>query len=148
MSIASPTAPEADRHFAAQTTFARYATALDEHDLAALETLHDPAATWTFTTAGQPDLALIEGRSAILDFVTHAPHRPEERQRHVVTNIDVLPRGGKEVDATGYLVLVSNVNGTATITATGIIRTRLTRAADQWRILTLAIEFDSAPTAA
>jgi 3-phenylpropionate/cinnamic acid dioxygenase small subunit len=147
MSTASSTMTEAERHVAAQTAFARYAAALDDHDLAALEALHDAAATWTFTTAGQPAVALIEGRGAILDFVAGAPHGPDERQRHVVTNIDIVQGGGDEVDATGYLMLLSAVAGAVTVVATGAIRMRLARGADRWRILTLAVEFDSAPAA-
>ncbi|MFS4506192.1 nuclear transport factor 2 family protein [Clavibacter sp. Sh2141] len=149
MSAPSSTVTEVDRHLAAQVVLARYAAALDEHDLAALEALHDVAATWTFTTAGQPALALIEGRTAILDFVRGAPRTPEERQRHVVTNVDVLPGGGDEgeVEARGYLVLMSVVSGSVTIVGTGTIRLRLVRDADRWRILALAVEFDSAPAA-
>jgi 3-phenylpropionate/cinnamic acid dioxygenase small subunit len=147
MSAPSSTVTEVGRHLAARVVLARYAAALDEHDLAALEALHDVAATWTFTTAGQPAVALIEGRTAILGFVRGAPRTPEERQRHVVTNVDVLPGGGTDVEARGYLVLMSVVSGSVTIVGTGTIRLRLVRDADRWRILALAVEFDSAPAA-
>jgi len=54
MSVGSVMGTGVARRLAAQAAFARYAAALDEHDLAALKALHDEDATWTFATAGQP----------------------------------------------------------------------------------------------
>jgi hypothetical protein len=44
-------------------------------------------------------------------------------------------------------MLLSAVAGSVTVVATGAIRMRLARGADRWRILALAVEFDSAPAA-
>jgi hypothetical protein len=50
---------ESAEHFAIQQTLARYAFALDQHDLAALEQLLTGSATWTFSVA--PDLGQVLG---------------------------------------------------------------------------------------
>jgi ketosteroid isomerase-like protein len=147
MSVDSASLTEVNRHLAAQVAFARYAAALDKHDLAALEALHDEDTVWAFSVAGQPALGPIEGRGAILDFVANALHGPEERQRHVVTNIGIVEGRGDVLDATGYLLLTSNTNGVIAISATGAIRLRLTKVVGDWKISSLAIEFDSAPPA-
>jgi 3-phenylpropionate/cinnamic acid dioxygenase small subunit len=147
MSIDNTSSSDLARYLVAQVAFARYAAALDEHDLTALETLHDEDAAWTFSAPGQPALGRIEGRHAILDFVAHAAHAPEQTQRHVVTNISVVGGRGNVIEATGYLLLTSNASGVTVITATGTIRARLIQAVDQWKISSLAIHFDSAPPA-
>ncbi|GAA4561226.1 nuclear transport factor 2 family protein [Planotetraspora kaengkrachanensis] len=66
--------------FAVQQTLARYAFALDQQDLVALEGVLTEDATWTFTIAGAVDLGPFVGRAAILDFVRGAMDAQTDQQ--------------------------------------------------------------------
>jgi len=131
------------QHFAIQQTLVRYAYALDQHDLAALEQLFTSSATWTFSSAGQAALGPISGREAILDFVRGTLTEQAAQQRHNLANISVSAATAGTADAQAYLILTSSAGGAPSITATGFAMFKLEKSDSRWRIAELFLGFDN-----
>jgi ketosteroid isomerase-like protein len=129
---------------AVQQTLARYAFALDQHDLAALESVLTEDATWTITIAGGTDPGPLAGRVAILDFVRAAMETLNDGRKHHLTNTVVDSTGPDTAEAQAYLLLTSNATGSPTILATGSYAFTLRRVDHEWRIATLALGMDNA----
>jgi ketosteroid isomerase-like protein len=115
-------------------TLARYASALDQRDPAALEGVLTEDATWTFTTADGKTLGPIPGRAAILEFVAGAAAAQTAQQRHHLTNIVV--QGAGEVRA--YLMLTED----GRLATTGSFTFGLRCVQDEWRIADLRLDLD------
>lgn len=141
---ASASADAAD-HVAMQRVIARYAHALDQHDVAALAAVHTAGATWTFRFADTTDLGPIAGRDAIIEFVRTSQTRETEQHRHHLTNVVVDSTDGQTAEADASLLLTSvGQHGTARIVGTGSYRFRLRREGDAWRIDDLFLTTDNA----
>ncbi|MGA5299549.1 nuclear transport factor 2 family protein [Nucisporomicrobium flavum] len=125
-------------------TPARYAHALDQHDLAALADVLTEDATWTFTIAGAPGPGPVSGRAAILDFVRDATAAQAGVRRHHLTTVVA---GRADVGtATVYasLMLTSAAGGRVNVITTGRYTFTLRRAGGQWRIAELLLAMDDA----
>jgi ketosteroid isomerase-like protein len=135
---------EPAEHFAIQQTLARYAFALDQHDLAALEQILTGSATWTFSIAGQATLGPVSGREAILDFVRGTLEEQADQRRHNLVNISVFAATTSTADAQAYLMLTSSADGAPSIIATGFAMFKLEKSESGWRIAELFLGFDNA----
>lgn len=131
---------------AVQQALVRYAFALDQQDLAALESVLTENATWTFKFAGENDLGPITGRAAILDFVREAIDAETDQRRHNLVNLVVHSADADAGTALAhaYLMLTSNAGGGSGVIATGFYTFRLERDGGQWRIAELFLGTDNA----
>jgi ketosteroid isomerase-like protein len=129
---------------AVQQTLARYAFALDQQDLVALEGVLTEDATWTFTIAGEVDHSPFVGRAAILDFVRGAMDAQADQRRHNLINIVFHSTDAGTAEVRAYLMLTSNAGGSPSVIATGFYTFRLERAESEWRIAELFLGMDNA----
>jgi ketosteroid isomerase-like protein len=135
---------EPTEQFAVQQTLARYAFALDQQDLVALEGVLTEDATWTFTIAGEVDHSPFVGRAAILDFVRGAMDAQADQRRHNLINIVFHSTDAGTAEVRAYLMLTSNAGGSPSVIATGFYTFRLERAESEWRIAELFLGMDNA----
>ncbi|PRY41445.1 nuclear transport factor 2 family protein [Umezawaea tangerina] len=122
----------------------RYAFALDQQDLAELESVLTEDATWAFTIAGQSDLGPVTGRAAILRFVREAIDAETDQRRHNLVNVVLRGADAGTAVAHAYLMLTSNAGGGSGVIATGFYTFRLERAGGGWRIAELFLGTDNA----
>lgn len=122
----------------------RYAFALDQQDLAALEGLLTENARWTFKIAGENDLGPVVGRAAILEFVRAAIDAETDQRRHNLLNVVVHSGDATTAQAQAYLMLTSNAGGGSGVIATGFYHFRLDHARGEWRIAELFLGTDNA----
>jgi ketosteroid isomerase-like protein len=133
-----------EERFAVQQTLARYAFALDQQDLVALEGVLTEDATWTFTIAGEAEHGPFAGRAAILDFVRGALDAQTDQRRHNLINIVFDSADADTAVVRTYLVLTSNAGGSPSVIATGFYTFRLERGESEWRIAKLFLGMDDA----
>jgi ketosteroid isomerase-like protein len=130
---------------AVQQTPARYASALDQQDLVALEGVLTEDATWAFTVAGEGDRGPFAGRAAILDFVRGAMAAQTDQRRHNLVNTYVQAADAGTAVVRAYLMLTSNAGGSPSVVATGSYTFGLERGAEgEWRIAKLFLGLDGA----
>jgi ketosteroid isomerase-like protein len=132
------------QQLAVHRTLVRYAFALDQQDLTALESVLTENATWTVRVAGQDDLGPVTGRAAILDFVREAIKAETDQRRHNLVNLVVHSGDAGTALAQAYLMLTSNAGGGSGVIATGFYTFRLERADGEWRIAELFLGTDNA----
>ncbi|WP_249998534.1 nuclear transport factor 2 family protein [Actinoplanes sp. M2I2] len=132
------------QRFAVQDTLARYAFALDQHDLVGLERSLTEDATWTFTIAGGAGIGPVAGRPAILEFVRRATETQTDQRRHNLTDVVVRRSDAATAVARGYLMLTSNAGGGPSVITTGAYEWILRHVEGEWRIATLLLDMDNA----
>ncbi|MEH1169443.1 nuclear transport factor 2 family protein [Micromonospora sp. CPCC 205539] len=125
-------------------TLSRYALALDQQDLVALESLLTEEATWTFVIAGRANLGPFSGRTTILDFAQAAMSTQSDQRRHHLTNVTLRSADANAAVAQAYLMLTSNAGGRPNLIATGLYTFTLRRIDDEWRIAELVLGMDNA----
>jgi ketosteroid isomerase-like protein len=129
---------------AVQQTLTRYAFALDQHDLTALESVLTEDATWTFTIAGEAGLGPLAGRMAILGFVRAAMDAQTDQRRHNILNIAFADADADTTEVQAYLMLTSNSGGSPRVITTGFYTFTLKRVTGEWRIANLFLGMDNA----
>jgi ketosteroid isomerase-like protein len=129
---------------AVQQTLARYAFALDQQDLVALEGVLTEDATWTFTIAGEVDLGPFAGRVAILDFVRGTIDTQTDQRRHNLVNIVFRSADAGTAVVQAYLMLTSNAGGSPSMIVTGFYTFTLQHLKREWRIAKLFLGMDNA----
>ncbi|MTD54283.1 nuclear transport factor 2 family protein [Amycolatopsis pithecellobii] len=132
------------QQLAVHQVLVRYAFALDQQDLAALESVLTENATWTFKFAGQNDLGPVAGRAAILDFVREAIDAETDQRRHNLVNLVVHSADAGTALAHAYLMLTSNAGGGSGVIGTGFYTFRLEHDGGEWRIADLFLGTDNA----
>ncbi|MTD59119.1 nuclear transport factor 2 family protein [Amycolatopsis pithecellobii] len=135
---------DAGEQFAVRQALVRYAFALDQHDLAALEGVLTEDATWTFKIAGETDLGPVAGRVAILEFVRQAWDAETDQRRHNLVNVVFRSADSGRAVVHAYLLLTSNAGGGSGVIATGFFTFRLEHAGGEWRIADLFLGTDNA----
>jgi ketosteroid isomerase-like protein len=129
---------------AVQQTLTRYAFALDQQDLAALEGVLTEDATWMLTIAGEVDLGPLGGRVAIIDFVRAAMDTQTDQRRHNLINFLFQSAETGTAMVQAYLMLTSNAGGSPRIVATGFYSFTLRYVESEWRIARLFLGMDNA----
>ncbi|NBH12138.1 nuclear transport factor 2 family protein [Amycolatopsis sp. SID8362] len=132
------------RQLAVHQVLVRYAFALDQQDVAAVESVLTENATWTFKFAGENDLGPIAGRAAILEFVREAIDAETDQRRHNLVNLQVHSADADTALAHAYLMLTSNAGGGSGVIATGLYTFRLEHDGGEWRIADLFLRTDNA----
>lgn len=125
-------------------TLARYASALDQHDLEALGTVLTRDATWTFRIADAADIGPVVGREAIVEFVRHATDAEVDQRRHNLVNIAIDSADAQTARVNAYLMLTSNAGGSSSLIATGFYTFELQHTEGEWRIADLFLGADNA----
>jgi ketosteroid isomerase-like protein len=133
----------AAEQFAVQQAVARYAFALDQQDLVALESVLAEDATWAFKIAGETDLGPIVGREAILEFVRASIDAETDQRRHNLVNMVLRSADADTAVVHAYLMLTSNSAGGSGLIATGFYVFRLEYAETEWRIADLFLGADN-----
>ncbi|MFG1642848.1 nuclear transport factor 2 family protein [Amycolatopsis sp. NPDC049252] len=126
--------------FAVHQALARYAFALDQQDLPALEAVLTEDATWTFLIAGENELGPVAGRAAILEFARDAMSAETGQRRHNLVNVALHSADAGTALVHAYLLLTSNGG----VIATGFYTFRLEHAGGEWRIAELFLGTDNA----
>lgn len=129
---------------AVHQVLARYAFALDQQDVAALETVLTEDATWAFRIAGESDLGPVVGREAILGFVREAMDAATDQRRHNLVNVVLHSADADTALVHAYLMLTSNADGSSSVVATGFYTFRLEHAGGEWRLAELFLGTDNA----
>jgi ketosteroid isomerase-like protein len=124
-------------------TLARYAFALDQHDLEALGTVLTQDVTWTFRIADATDIGPIVGRGAILELVRHTTEAEVDQRRHNLVNIAIHSADASTALVHAYLMLTSNAGGGASLIATGFCTFELQHTEGEWRIAELFLRADN-----
>jgi ketosteroid isomerase-like protein len=130
--------------FAVHQALARYAFALDQQDLPALEGVLTEDARWTFKIAGENDLGPVVGRAAILEFARDAMGAETDQRRHNLVNVVVHSADAGTALVHAYLLLTSNAGGSSGVIASGFYTFRLDHAGGEWRIAELFLGTDNA----
>ncbi|MFJ9779873.1 nuclear transport factor 2 family protein [Amycolatopsis sp. NPDC101161] len=139
-----PVALDPAEQFAVHQALARYAFALDQQDLTALEAVLTEDATWTFKIAGENDLGPVVGRPAILEFARDAMGAETDQRRHNLVNVVVHSADADTALVHAYLLLTSNAGGGSGVIATGFYTFRLDHGGGEWRIAELFLGTDNA----
>ena len=134
----------AEEQLAVQRALVRYAFALDQQDLAELESVLTEDATWAFRIADQSDSGPVTGRAAILELVREAIDAETDQRRHNLVNVVVRGADAGTALAHAYLMLTSNAGGGSGVIATGFYTFRLEQAGGEWRIAELFLDTDNA----
>ncbi len=129
---------------AVQQALARYALALDQHDLDALRDLLTDDATWTFHFGGKDRLGPIVGPEAILALVRESAAAATAQQRHYVQNVALQHADASSAVVHAYLLLTAVEDGRPRIHGTGFYRFHLAKAEASWRIAELFLDTDNA----
>lgn len=132
-----------EERFAIQQTLARYAFALDQQDLVALESVLTEDATWEFTVAGEVDHGPFAGRAVILDFVRGVMDTQTDQRRHNLVNFVFGSADAGTAVVQTYLMLTSNAGGTPSVITTGFYTFTLERSESEWRIAKLFLGMDN-----
>ncbi|MEV5770157.1 nuclear transport factor 2 family protein [Streptomyces antimycoticus] len=135
---------DAADQLAVHQTLARYAFALDQQDLEALDAVLTEDATWTFKIADENDLGPVVGREAILAFVRDAMDAETDQRRHNLVNVAFRSANADTALVHAYLMLTSNAGGSGGVVATGFYTFGLERAGGEWRIAELFLGTDNA----
>jgi ketosteroid isomerase-like protein len=133
-----------EEQLAVQRVLVRYAFALDQQDLAELDSVLTEDATWTFGIAGQKDSGPVAGRAAILELVRAAIEAETDQRRHNLVNVVLRGADAGTAHAHAYLMLTSNAGGGSGVIATGFYTFRLERSGSEWRIAELFLGTDNA----
>ena len=132
------------QQFAVHQVLARYAFALDQHDLQALGGVLTEDATWAIRIADDSELGPVVGREAILQFVQAAIDAQTDQQRHHLVNVTLHSADTDKALVHAYLMLTSNAGGDSGVIATGFYTFGLERSQGHWRIAKLFLGTDNA----
>jgi 3-phenylpropionate/cinnamic acid dioxygenase small subunit len=123
---------------------ARSAYALDERDVAMLESCFAPNALMAIQIAGAAAPARFEGRDQIMRLMRDSMAAQKDKRRHVTTNTLFLAKSGGEVSLVSNLTLTSVENGAIRLVTSGLYRDRVRKEAGRWQLVERRIDLDMA----
>jgi 3-phenylpropionate/cinnamic acid dioxygenase small subunit len=129
-------------HLAVNQAFASYAWALDTADWDLLGRVFTEAASFTVAVTGGPTVGPVEGRRAIVDFVSATMTAQEDQRRHVITNVRIEHEGPNEATATAILTLLVTAAGELTLQSTGPYRVDVVDDGGTWRFRRMHLTLD------
>lgn len=121
---------------------ARSAYALDQRDLAMLESCFAPDADLILEIAGGSGPLRFEGRAEIMGLMRDSMRTQTDQRRHVTTNTLVLGEEGGEVSLVSNLTLTAVQDGVIQLVTSGLYRDRVRREGSRWVIAERRIELD------
>jgi 3-phenylpropionate/cinnamic acid dioxygenase small subunit len=133
---------DAAEQLAVHQTLVRYAFALDQQDLAALEGVLTEDSRWSFLFANEVERRF-DGRAAILDLVRTAADSATDQLRHTLSNIVLHSADATTAEAQAYLQLTSTSSTGVTLIGTGFYRFSLRQGTGGWRISELFLGTDT-----
>lgn len=130
-----------DRALVAET-IARYCWSYDERRIDRLGDCFTADAVWEGSVVGRIPIGPIEGREAILDWLSKFwPHQKDQR-RHMLLNTIVEELGADTATTLSYLLLMASTGDAMSMESMGFYRVGYRREAGQWRIARLTAGFD------
>jgi hypothetical protein len=130
-----------DRTLVAET-IARYCWAYDERRIDRLGECFTADAVWEGSVVGRIPIGPIEGREAILDWLSKFwPHQKDQR-RHMLLNTIVEDLTADEAMTLSYLLLMASTGDAMSMESMGFYRVSYRREEGYWRIARLTAGFD------
>ena len=121
---------------------ARSAYALDERDLALLESCFAANARMVVDVAGGTGPAHFDGRDAIMGLMRDSMAAQQDKRRHVTTNTMFLAKTGGEIALVSNLTLTSVENGAIRLVTSGLYRDRVRKEGGRWILIERRIDLD------
>lgn len=128
---------EIDRHTVEQL-LATYSWAMDGREFELLRGVFTADATFAGTIAGGEGFGPLEGRDAIVEFISTVTREQQDQRRHVVSNVRLTG----ERTAMAYLTLVVVADGMLTVKSSGVYRLEFAQEEARWRISELRLALD------
>jgi 3-phenylpropionate/cinnamic acid dioxygenase small subunit len=125
-----------------QELLARSAYALDERDLALLESCFAPDAVMVVEIAGGSGPARFDGRERIMGLMRDSMAAQRDKRRHVTTNTIFLAERGGEIELVSNLTLTSVENGAIRLVTSGLYRDRVRKQGGRWMLTERRIDLD------
>jgi SnoaL-like domain len=141
-STSPPRPPELERALLEERP-ARYCWGYDERRLDVLEDCFTEDAVWLGTVAGGDAVGPLQGREAIVRWLTEFWPHQHHQARHVLMNTVIESVDAQTASTLSYLLLASARRGRAKIETTGFYRMSLVSTAGDWKIARLFAGFDA-----
>ena len=121
----------------------RYCWGFDERRPDVLEETFTHDAVWVGNVMGETRVGPLEGRDAVLAYLSNFWQHQRDQRRHVVTNVIVESAGPTTARMRAYLLLVGSTRAKTALEAAGFYTLDYRLEADgRWRISRLDAGFD------
>lgn len=121
---------------------ARYCWAYDERRIEPLGDCFTLDAIWEGSVLGEIPIGPLEGRAAIVEWLSKFwPHQKDQR-RHMLLNTIVETLGDEEAVTLSYLLLMASTGDAVSMESIGFYKVAYRREGQIWRIARLTAGFD------
>jgi hypothetical protein len=134
---------EAIDRFLIGERISRYGWAFDERRLDLIADNFTADAIWEGTVRDEERLGPIEGRDAVVAWLSEYWSRQHDQRRHVIVNTVIEELGESEAVAQAYQLLMAARLGEVAVETTGFYRFELRRDEGAWRIRRLFSGYDA-----
>ena len=146
LELGSPGPPaeccEASDRAAIGERIARYCWAYDERRIELLGDCFTSDAIWEGNVLGEIPIGPLEGREAIVAWLSKFwPHQKDQR-RHMILNTIVEALQGDEAVTLSYLLLMASTGDAVSMESMGFYKVAYRREGSNWRIARLTAGFD------
>jgi hypothetical protein len=138
-----PQRDEAVDRFLIGERISRYGWAFDERRADLIADNFTADAVWEGTIRGEDPLGPIEGREAVVGWLSEYWPRQHDQRRHAIVNTVIERLDADEAVAQAYQLLTAARLGQVAVETTGFYRFELRREGDAWRIARLFSGYDA-----